>query len=259
MKRRSLFVSIAIIASTCFGFLIGQNSRDDASPDSGSQTKAPLIGIASLTNDTYVQAIKEAGGIPIVIPNGDGSPDKIAAYLELLDGLVMPGGADIPPSEWGEDPHPTTKPLAKDRYLFEKALISSWIEKTDKPLLGICLGSQWINVAHGGSLVQDIPSEFGVNHRDISHQVTLEPDSRLSGIFGQTEFEVNSLHHQAVGRIGDGLRVVAKCPDGVIEAIERIDSDRFLIGVQWHPEKLVPENKLQAKLLRAFILASAKK
>ena len=256
MKRRSLLVSISIIASVWIGYLIGQNSRHEVSSNLEPKSEAPIIGIASLTSDTYVQAIKDAGGIPIVLPNGGGSSDKIDAYLEILDGLVMPGGADIPPSEWGEEPHPTTKLLAQDRYLFEKALISSWIEKTDKPLLGICLGSQWINVAHGGSLVQDIPSEFGVNHRNITHQVSLEPDSRLSKIFGQTEIEVNSIHHQAVNRIGDGLRVVAICPDGVIEATETTDPNRFLIGVQWHPEKLVPENKLQANLIKAFVQAA---
>jgi len=263
MKRRALLISIAIVTAACFGFLVGQYFPGSDSSNShsakSSPLEAPLIGIASLTSDTYVQAIKEAGGIPIVLPNGDGSTDKIVAYLELLDGLVMPGGADIPPSEWGEEPHPTTKLLAQDRYLFEKALISSWIKKTDKPLLGICLGSQWINVAHGGSLVQDIPSKFGINHRDITHLVTLAPDSRLRDIFGETEFEVNSHHHQAVGRIGEGLKVVAQCPDGVIEATETTNPDRFLIGVQWHPEKLVPENELQAKLLKAFVQASAEK
>jgi len=256
-------MSIATLAAACLGFLIGQHSGGEAAlkpaPSEAPESGAPLIGIASLTSDTYVLAIREAGGIPIILPNGDGDPDEIAEYLKLLDGLVMPGGADIPPSEWGEEPHPTTKLLAEDRYLFEKALITSWIKETDKPLLGICLGSQWINVAHGGSLIQDIPSEFGVNHRGVTHQVALDSDSRLSEIYGETEFEVNSLHHQAVGRVGDGLRVAARSPEGVIEATETTDPDRFLIGVQWHPEKMVPENKLQAKLLDAFVLAATKK
>lgn len=218
----------------------------------------PLIGIASLTDATYVRAIRQSGGVPLVLPNTDGSPEAIDEYLELLDGLVMPGGADIPPSEWGEAPHPTTRVLDDDRYLFEKALIKAWIEKTDKPLLGICLGSQWVNVAHGGSLVQDIPSEFPVSHRNVTHKVTLDPDSRLSRIFGRTEMEVNSFHHQAVRNVGKGLKVVAKSPDGVIEATETIDPDRFLIGVQWHPEKMIPEHPLQAKIFQAFIAEAAK-
>ena len=168
----------------------------------------------------------------------------------------MPGGADIPPSEWGEEPHPTTEVLSDDRYLFEKELVSRWIEETEKPLLGICLGCQWINVAHGGSLVQDIPSEFEVSHRDRDHLVDLVPDSRLSKILGVTSTQVNSSHHQAVRRLGEGLRVVAKCPDGIIEAIEISDTDRFLVGVQWHPERMVETDAIQKRIFAAFVAAS---
>lgn len=262
MTRRSLLFSLTILAAAGLGFFLGQGSHNE-SPSLPRRTespppKAPLIGIASLTNDSYVLAIKQAGGIPIVLPNGDGSSNSIPEYLTLLDGLIMPGGADIPPSLWDEEPHPTTKLLAEDRYLFEKELIISWIQDTNKPLLGICLGSQWVNVAHGGSLIQDIPSEFGVSHRGITHPVTLEPSSHLSKIYGTTELEVNSLHHQAIGRVGEGLRVVARSPDGVIEATETTNPDRFLIGVQWHPEKMVPDDKLQAKLLEAFVKAASK-
>ena len=262
MSHRSFLTFISIIAAICIGFFVGQNTKlkpNRVSPSTaGGKFDAPLIGIASLTNDTYVQAVKKAGGVPIVLPNGDGSSDKIAEYIELLDGLIMPGGADIPPSEWGEEPHSTTRVLEDNRYLFEKALITAWIKKTNKPLLGICLGSQWINVVHGGSLIQDIPSKFGVNHRGVTHQVTLESNSRLSKIFGETELVVNSLHHQAVGRLGEGLRLVAKSPNGIIEATETIDPDRFLIGVQWHPEEMAPKDPLQEKLLKAFVQASNK-
>ena len=150
-----------------------------------------------------------------------------------------------------------TSDAADERYLFEKALVTAWIERTDKPLLGICLGSQWINVAHGGSLVQDIPSEFGVTHRGTTHPVAISADSRLAGIYGDTTFEVNSFHHQAVRGVGEGLRIVARSPDGVVEATETTNPDRFLIGVQWHPEKMMPEDARQAKLLRAFVAAAA--
>jgi len=257
MNRRYLLGSVGGVLAIALGFFMGQSSREATQP--GIQFDAPLIGIASLTNDSYVLAIREAGGIPLVLPNGDGSPERIKEYLELVDGLLMPGGADIPPSEWGEEPHPTTKLLTEDRYLFEKVLISEWINKTDKPLLGICLGSQWINVAHGGSLVQDIPSEFGVVHKDTTHPVDLEEDSRLREIFGETTFEVNSLHHQAVRDVGEGLRVVARSPDGIIEATETTDENRFLIGVQWHPEKIIETDEKQANIFRAFVEASARK
>jgi putative glutamine amidotransferase len=194
--------------------------------------------------------------VPVVLPNTDGSIEKISDYLEILDGLLLPGGADIPPSEYGEEPHETAKVLDDDRYNFEKALSRAWITQSKKPLLGICLGSQWINVSSGGSLVQDIPSEFGVNHRDTNHAVTLEPDSRLSQIIGESQFEVNSLHHQAVRNLGEGLRIVARSPEGIVEATETTDPDRFLIGVQWHPERMVGDDEKQAKLLRAFVEAA---
>ena len=262
MTLRAFLTFTSILAAIGLGFFFVQNAKLNpiraSRPIAEKKFNAPLIGIASLTNDSYVLAVKEAGGVPIVLPNGDGSSDKIAEYLDLLDGLIMPGGADIPPSEWGEEPHPTTQILEENRYLFEKELITTWIKKTNKPLLGICLGSQWINVVHGGSLIQDIPSEFGVNHRGVTHQVTLESSSRLCEIFGETKLLVNSFHHQAVGRLGEGLKLVAKSPNGIVEATETIDPDRFLIGVQWHPEKMVPEDPLQVKLLKAFVQASSK-
>lgn len=270
MNRSISLVVLGLLAASGVGFQVGRQSSGDLAPNVQapvSQASAesshrrslpqPVIGIASLTSDTYVRAIRDCGGIPVVLPNTDGSPEVIDEYLQLLDGLLMPGGADIPPSEWGEEKLPTTNLLDEDRYQFEKAMVTAWVERTDKPLLGICLGSQWVNVAHGGSLIQDIPSEFGGHPRGVSHMVNLEADSHLSEIFGETEFEVNSLHHQAVRDVGEGLRVAAKSPDGIIEATETTDPDRFLIGVQWHPEKLMPENKLQARLLKAFIDACA--
>jgi putative glutamine amidotransferase len=247
-----LIASASVLLAGYLGFEIGRQTAEPVAP-----AGEPLIGIASLTSDTYVRAIRESGGIPIVLPNTDGSVEKVDEYLDLLDGLLLPGGADIPPSEYGEEPHETVKLLDDDRFLFEKAMSTSWIEQTDKPLLGICLGSQWVNVASGGSLVQDIPSEFGVSHRDRDHTITLEADSRLSEILGATEIEVNSSHHQAVKALGKNLRIVARCPDGVVEATEGTDPDRFLIGVQWHPEKMMPESEQQSKLLKAFVEAAA--
>jgi putative glutamine amidotransferase len=263
MNRRLLLLLLVGLLSAAAGYFIGQATKGTLPVQNTHEAprKAPLIGIASLTSDTYVTAVRQAGGIPVVLPNADGNTDRIGEYLHLLDGLIMPGGADIPPSEWGEEPHPTTKLLDENRYRFEKSLITRWIKETKKPLLGICLGSQWINVAHGGSLVQDIPSEFNVVHKDeanpVTHPVTLEPGSRLREIFGEDSFVVNSLHHQAVRRVGEGLRVVAKSPDGIIEATETTDPNRFLIGVQWHPEKLIETDPRQTKIFAALIAAAA--
>jgi putative glutamine amidotransferase len=259
--NRHFYLLLPLLAATCaLGYFAGQKSQQEhpaAQPASGHHK--PLIGIATgPSEDNYVRAIREAGAIPVILPNTDGSAVAIEEYLTMLDALLLTGGPDIPPSEWNEDPHATTKVLDNDRYLFEKALATAWVKRSQKPLMGICLGSQWINVIHGGSLLQDIPYEFNVNHRDTTHPVTLEADSKLAGIFGETHFEVNSFHHQAVRRIGEGLRIVARSPEGIVEATETTDPKRFLIGVQWHPEKMTPADSRQQKLFKAFVEAAAK-
>lgn len=249
--RRTWIVAALVLLAGVLGYLAGHGHRANAH-------HSPLIGISShLTSDPYVRAVRMAGGIPVVLPDADGSDASIGDYLVVLDGLLMPGGADIPPAEYGEVPHATVVPLDHNRYLFEKALSRAWISRTAKPLLGICLGSQWINVASGGSLVQDIPSEFHVNHRDTTHAVKVDAGSRLGRILGKSELVVNSFHHQAVGKPGNNLRVVARSPEGVVEAIETTDPARFLIGVQWHPEKMPPDDIEAAKLLKAFVKAAA--
>lgn len=259
MTHRHWLIFAAVFIAAWLGFLAGQRSP---SPDGThlpmTPPRAPLIGIPVANADTYVRAVRQVGGIPVILPNDDPSPGIIDDYLQRLDGLLLPGGADIPPAEYKETPDPSIELLDAKRLNFEKALGKAWIDKTHKPLLGICLGSQWINVLQGGSLVQDIPSEIGGNHRGTTHLVKLEPGTRLHGIFAETEFEVNSWHHQAVDRAGLGkdLKIAASSPDGVVEATETTDPTRFLIGVQWHPEKLMPDDKRQAKLLKAFVEAA---
>ena len=261
-SRRLFLTSAAVVASGVIGFFAGRQGHAPtpapqtpsiAGPSSGDR---PLIGIASLNDSNYIRAVRDHGGIPVVLPNTDGSVARIDDYLEKLDGLLMPGGLDIPPSEYGEEPHPTVSVLSDERYRFERQLIAKWIKESDKPLLGICLGSQWMNVASGGTLIQDIPSEKGGNHRDTLHPVTIEPDSRLSRIFESSGFEVNSHHYQAVDTLGQGLRIVATSPDGIVEATESTDASRFLVGVQWHPERLIESDPAQARLFEAFIEAA---
>lgn len=252
--RRSFLACILAAVSGVLGFQLGRVPEAPRAESEGD--RSPLIGIASLSSENYVRAVREAGGIPVVLPNTDGSVERVGDYLDLLDGLLMPGGADIPPSEYGEEPHETVKILDDSRYQFEKALSRAWIRESKKPMLGICLGSQWINVSSGGSLVQDIPSAFGVNHRDVLHPVTLEQGSKLAEILGESELVVNSLHHQAVKDLGEGLRIVARSADGIVEATESTDPNRFLIGIQWHPEKLVATDEVQARLLKAFVEAA---
>jgi len=207
----------------------------------------PLIGITSVykpsepnapaqsrVNFAYVRAIVKNGGVPVVLPSAD-SDTVIQRYVEVLDGLVLVGGADIPPSAYGEEPHETVDVLSSQRYAFERKLIASWLA-SDKPILGICLGMQFTNVVSGGSLIQDIPSEVGseVNHRRY-HDVRIAPGSSLAALLGAAQARVLSSHHQAVDEVGTGLKVIAWSDDEVNEALERIDGG-FGLFVQWHPE-----------------------
>jgi len=231
-------------------------------------TSAPLIGITSVykvdakgtahtqVNFNYVQAVAENGGIPVVLPTID-SERALQRYIEELDGLVLVGGDDIPPSAYGEQPHETVKPLTPQRYDFERKLIARWLVGK-KPLLGVCLGMQFTNVVAGGSLIQDIPSEIGtkINHRKY-HDVQIEPGSSLSQILGNNEARVFSNHHQAVRNVGTGLKVIAHSEDGVIEALERIDGG-FGLFVQWHPEAMEDKHHRDAiygALVRSSVMA----
>lgn len=253
MSRRIAIFALFAIVAVVGAFLIGRATAPRAAMMS---RQLPLIGIASLTSENYVRAVREAGGLPVVLPNTGGNAALVEEYLEVLDGLILPGGADIPPTEYGEEMHESVNLLDEDRFEFEKALTHAWIERTDKPLLGICLGSQWINVASGGSLIQDLPSQKDAHHMDKKHPVSVEAGSRLAGILGELNPVVNSYHHQAVGKLGKGLRVVARAPDGVVEATETTRPNRFLIGVQWHPEGM-PGQEAQQRLLKALVKAAA--
>jgi len=208
---------------------------------------APLIGITSVyktfdddsdaytqTSFAYVRAIADNGGVPVVLPTVDDTA-IIARYVKEFDGLVLVGGADIPPAAYGETPHETVEPLTSQRYGFERKLIAAWLA-SDKPILGVCLGMQFSNVVAGGNLIQDIPSEIGteVNHRKY-HRVRIAPDSSLATLLGATEARVLSSHHQAVDEPGSNVKIIAWSADGIKEAAERVDGS-FGLFVQWHPE-----------------------
>jgi putative glutamine amidotransferase len=184
----------------------------------------------------YVRAVAENGGVPVVLPTVD-DERVLQRYLEVLDGLVLVGGDDIPPEAYGEQPHETVRVLTKERYEFERKLIARWLAR-GKPLLGVCLGMQFTNVVSGGSMIQDIPSEAGtqVKHRGY-HPVQIEPGSTLARLLGTTEASVFSSHHQAVDKLGKNLRPLARAEDGVVEALERTDG-KFGLFVQWHPESM---------------------
>jgi len=232
-----------------------------------SEPSKPLIGITSVykideqnnsfstsVNFAYVQAVADNGGIPLVLPTIS-DEEIVRRYVRHLDGLVLVGGDDIPPSAYDEQPHETVKVLPTQRYNFERKLISLWLS-SGKPLLGVCLGMQFTNVVSGGSLIQDIPSQVGtkVKHREY-HQVKIDPASSLAKILDATEASVYSNHHQAVKDIGKNLKVIAHSEDGVVEAMERINGG-FGLFVQWHPEQTDDtehRNAIYGALIRACV------
>lgn len=255
MTRRHLLTTTGCCAA---GLLGSQPARCE--PAARPAARRPRIGIPAVADDNYARVVRAAGGLPEPLAMDACGPAHLDRLLERLDGLLLPGGADIPPAEYGGRAHPSIKLLAAGRCAFEKALGAAWLAQPRRPLLGICLGCQWINVLRGGTLVEDIPSELHVSHRDTTHPVAIEPGSRLHRIFGRAELVVNSTHHQAVREVGRGLRVAARGADGVIEAIEADaagDPGRFLVGVQWHPERMFAGDRLQQRLLRAFVAAAA--
>jgi putative glutamine amidotransferase len=230
----------------------------------------PLIGLTCATdsrgegrplifrlNQAYARAVALAGGVPVLIPSL-GESAGLRTLYDTVDAILLPGGADIDPARYGEAPHATAD--APDHPLDETELaLARWALAEEKPILGICRGQQVLNVAAGGTLVQDIPSEVAgaLTHRveprnTIAHPIAVEPDSRLADLLGATQVEVNSLHHQSVESIAPGWIVTARAPDGVVEGIERPDHP-FAVSVQFHPEELVPGHAASERLLRRFV------
>jgi putative glutamine amidotransferase len=203
--------------------------------------KPPRFGI----NQSYVRALVAAGCAPVLIPLLD-DDERLRAIYQRLDGIVFPGGADIAPQEYGEEPigNLNVVEAARDR---TELTLARWAVADDLPTLGICRGQQVLNVALGGSLYQDLRHQgvTSVDHSDadgrartaLMHRVRLDPDSRLAQLIDETNIEVNSLHHQAVKAVAPQLKVTGTSEDGVIEALES-DDRRFLIAVQWHPEEI---------------------
>jgi len=210
----------------------------------------PVIGITlgdgdrpgyhSMRED-YVRSVERAQAIPLVLPPL--RPQDAEAVLERLDGLLLSGGIDVDPALYGRAPHPRLGRVDRARDEFELALTRHALRR-ELPLLAICRGQQVLNVAAGGTLVQDIASELaGALKHDAAgrrtrraHAVEVAPGSRLREILGAGPLSVNSFHHQAVDRLGDGLVVSGRSPaDGVVEAVEMRER-AFVIGVQWHPE-----------------------
>ena len=225
----------------------------------------PVIGITVDYNDkltayespfAYAAAVEKAGGLPMLIPyRADVS--CIGKYVDMIDGMLFSGGNDLDPAAWGEEYHAGTAPIDPLREKFERALMAE-VEKRRTPTLGICLGSQLMNVYRGGSLHQFLPEmdrPGAVEHRKTGgdagrdgagvvnrHNVLLERDSAAAKAIGKTEINANTSHKQSVVRVGKGLRIIGKALDGVIEGVEDPTMPLWL-GVQWHPERLFEEKE----------------
>jgi putative glutamine amidotransferase len=239
----------------------------------------PLIGISCGTfydrswcppsfghRKTYVDAVLNAGGAPTLIPPVEDT-ETLRALYERLDGVLFAGGGDIEPIHYGHTPHArlgSLDPLRDDAEL----PMARWAVAEGKPVLGICRGVQVLNVALGGTLWQDIPTqiETELHHNSsyeredwthMAHAIRIAPDSLLCRLLGTEQLTINSLHHQSVWEIAPGLRAVAWAPDGVIEALEGT-SQSFVLGVQCHPEALqgTADERWQS-VFRAFVQSCA--
>lgn len=208
---------------------------------------------------TYVRAIENAGGLPIIVPPC-GEPG-LEPLLDSLAGLCLPGGPDLDPATYGAEKHPELGPYDPDVDRFELRLAQS-ADNRRLPILAICRGAQALNVSRGGTLIQHLP-ELGADivHRqttpgtETSHSVEVQSPSLLASITGAGTLDVNSFHHQGIERLGRDLRAVAFAPDGTIEALEATDRD-FCLALQWHAETLV-HRKPHAALFEAFVGAAA--
>ncbi|MDL2280888.1 gamma-glutamyl-gamma-aminobutyrate hydrolase family protein [Selenomonadales bacterium OttesenSCG-928-I06] len=209
--------------------------------------------------DSYISSVEQAGGTPLILPTI--KPLKmIKQYASAIDGLILTGGGDINPILFGEEPIPELGEVEYDRDIFEIELVRLVLAKK-KPVLAICRGVQILNVACGGTLYQDLnPTEFRVQHKQkttgdfASHTVYIKNNTILQEIFGE-KVATNSFHHQGIKDVANGFKVAARSEDGVVEAIEYLDKDNFVVGVQWHPERMTEKHDNMLSLFKKFVEA----
>ena len=239
--KRSILLSLMIMTSIC-------SCSKQAAPLIGISCGRTSTGAASLATN-YTDAIAKAGGIPVVLPIID-DPALAESILAKIDGIVLSGGPDLDPAEYGEEILNETVSIdaVRDRsdLLLARAALAS-----GKPVLAICRGEQLMNVVLGGTLFQDIPTQVDtiIKHSGFDHRIGVEKGSVLYDLFGQDSLTVNSSHHQAVKDPAPGIRITAHAPDGVVEAYEYEN----VLAVQFHPERMVQTDASWLALFRHFV------
>lgn len=240
--------------------------------------RRPIIGVSTIddldaagfhaprfsNNQSYSRAVMAAGGVPILIPHYE-DEDSLRRVYEMLDGILLPGGLDIHPKYYKQEPHPALDPTDVGLDNIETAMLP-WALEDDLPILGICRGEQVLNVIMGGTLIQDIYSQCTttIDHREsfkkrirdyLAHDISVEPGTRLHELVGEDRVWVNTSHHQAIDQVAPGLVATAWSPDGIIEGVESRDY-RFLMAVQCHPEELWRKHTWARRLFQTFVDAA---
>jgi putative glutamine amidotransferase len=219
---------------------------------------------ATVLYTVYTDMVRHAGGVPVILTPGDAT--EAAGIVERIDGLVLTGGGDVDPLRYGGTPVDSVYDVDPARDEFEIGLVHAARERS-LPTLAICRGTQVLNVALGGTLIEDIgrwdPDALhhwidGTGATVPQHGIDLAADSILASALGVTELEVNTIHHQAIGRLGDGLRSAGTAPDGIVEAIESDDAAWPMWGVQWHPEYLGVDDPAALGLFQTLIAAAGR-
>lgn len=218
-------------------------------------------------NQRYYYAISLVGAVPILVPLLDDDEDTLREIFDRVDGVLVPGGVDMDPATYGEEPHERLGRVDPARDRTELAF-ARWCIEDKKPFLGLCRGAQVLNVAAGGSLWQDLDAQYegaikhdyfptyGFERDHLAHEVTVTRGSRLRHAMEIERFAVNSMHHQGLKTIGRGLAATAVAPDGLVEAVE-LDDDAFVVGVQWHPEVFELTDPHTRHLFKEFVDAAA--
>jgi putative glutamine amidotransferase len=244
-------------------------------------SRRPVVGVATQSLDAipgklpncwimgqrYVRILAAAGAVPWLIPLIQGDESTLRAVYDHLDGVFLTGGVDMDPAHYGEERHESCERIDPARDWTEIHLVR-WAQAEGKPVFGVCRGIQAINVALGGSLYQDVPSQYpqAIKHdyfptatqytRDyLAHEVEVQAESRIGRLLGGRRLHVNSMHHQGIKKLAPGLAATAFAPDGLIEAVE-CERGSFLIGVQWHPEELAETSDPMRRLFVAFVNAA---